>query len=927
MRVTDGLLINNFLADLRRIQEQLASLQRMTATGKAFSRPGEDPVGVARSLDYHSSITWLEQYNRNIDDGLSRLEFTETSVYDVDTQLQRVRELTVQAANSYLTMDDRNAIANEIDQLLEHVISTANGQFRGRHVFSGYETLTQSFRLNSNTEDGLTNSITYQGDLGVIARNIGINRDLTINFNGKEIFTEQTYMLTGKQLPDTALGFSGTFEVNNKLFTVTVGMTTADIRDLLNADPDIEVHARIGVSGGLVLDSLNSSNIIQVKDILGTALSDLGITPEGAFNLGQVVPALPLIESRGAIHTSAAVGYPITLTTGTQDLVITVGGEAIGAPGVTQTKVLTLLPQTYNTAAELVAEIQAKADQAFGENVLIVNDMGGGVIEIETFVQSGLVTVADLQIGGTAPDGTVDSVSDIIGLNAVPSVQEVADVAGFDGNDRLVLDLGAGAYRVSDDEVPLDLQPIVININAAVALTVDSLVADINQQIMANQYLSGLVEAVNDGGRLRIQTTKLGSDVLASDLILSNAVPGLVVPATDTLGALGFYVDPLTGISDPSVPATVFSTAPYPPGIGAIVFGVNDQFSIDLGASSSNDGSNPDPETVTLLPGVYATAAALATEINNQIGINPVLIGAVEAVVRTSGGLDYVDIVTTKTGSRIQAEDLVLADVVVGTLANLGLGGATFPGGGTSAGQGDITEPHNIVDTLIKIRDELLGYAARDSRLVDLRDEDGISLGLFAGYTIRINSDGSSLDFIVQRFSTMQDLADKIEEKLGFGLEVQVLRNGKIEVNNPTSSTIFDISIEALNTQGQKVVAFEERMSTLSGKLFFNGVLRSQTVYEDERFQRMTNRIGDVDDGFKTILSALATLGSRNKRMHLTKSQNDNVRITLAEIQTKNDYVDMAEIITKLKAQENVLRASLGTGARIIPLSMFDFLR
>ena len=51
------------------------------------------------------------------------------------------------------------------------------------------------------------------------------------------------------------------------------------------------------------------------------------------------------------------------------------------------------------------------------------------------------------------------------------------------------------------------------------------------------------------------------------------------------------------------------------------------------------------------------------------------------------------------------------------------------------------------------------------------------------------------------------------------------------------------------------------------------------------------------------------------------------MRITLAEIQTENDFVDMAEIITKLKEQENVLRASLGTGARIIPLSMFDFMR
>ncbi|MCH7472204.1 flagellar hook-associated protein FlgL [bacterium] len=925
MRITQGMMTKNFLSDLAVIQRDIARLQQMAATGRAFERPRDNPSAVATSLDLRAALAYLNQYRRNSDDGLSRLSFTETVVYGVNIQLQRVRELTVQGANTYLTRQDRRAIALETDQLLEQVITLAVSNYRGRYIFSGYKSLTESFALNSNTDDALTNSVTYRGDSGIINRNIGIGRDLGINFSGKEVFLEQTYEMTGKQLSGEPLGFSGVFEINEQLFVVSQAMTIADVRDRINANTETEVRATVTGDHRLVLTSLNSSYAIKVREISGSVLEDLGILPQGAFNLAQSGPALPLIDSRGAIHTSAPVIYPITLTTATQDMVVTLGGAA--NDGFTQTEVLTLDAITYSSSAEMAAELQKKADLAFGDQKLIVIDLGGGVLEIETFVQSGAVLVGDLVLGGTTSDGTVDTVSDILGFNAVPSVPEVADTPGFDGNDRFTIDLGLGAFRTIGDEEPLDLPLVEINIDAAVALTIDDLVIEINEKILASRLLSGLVEAVNDGGRLRIQTTKQGGSVVAQDLILANAVLGPVAPPTDTLGALGFYVDPLTGVSDPPVPAIVFSTAPFPPGIGAIVAGFNDQLAIDLGPGASNDGTNPPAETITLTPGIYGTAAALAAEINAQIGLSPVLKNAVVATVRSAGGFDFVDIETTNVGSRVQADDLVLSDIVAGTLANLGLLAATTPGGGSADGQGIIELPHNIIDTLIKIRDELFGYAAPTSRLVDLRTEDGASLGLTPGDTITINSDGSSLSFIVQRFTTMQDLADRIEEQLGFQLEVQVLRDGRIEVFNPGTNVVNGISIEAFNQKGGDVALFEEAMSGISGKLVFNAKLRSETVYEDSRFERLTQRIGDMDDGAETILSTLAEIGSRHRRLEMTLAQSDSVEVTLLQIQTKNDFVDMAETIIRLKAKENVLLAALGTGARILTPSLFDFLR
>jgi flagellin-like hook-associated protein FlgL len=439
------------------------------------------------------------------------------------------------------------------------------------------------------------------------------------------------------------------------------------------------------------------------------------------------------------------------------------------------------------------------------------------------------------------------------------------------------------------------------------------------------------VEAREDGGRVRIETTKKGAEILETDLVLANAVTGAVAdpPGTDpwdTLGILGFYRDPATGISEPQQPAQVQGTVDHAGGI-VIVAGVNDSFNIDLGPSASIDGTNPASVTVTLAPGAYADASALAAEINTQINNDATLKNAVLAEVRTVGPQEFVDIVTVNEGSRVQASDLLLTDDTPGTLAALGLAGATIPGGGTSAGQGQIDQPDNIINTMIQIRDELYGYAARSSRLTDLLDDNEQGLGVFPGAEIVIHSDGTSSSFIVQRFTTMDDFADRIEEKLGFQLEVDVLRDGKIQIFNPTTTVINDVKIEAFDRQGNHITPFEDKMAGLSGKLVYRSEVRSDTVYEDERFQEMTQRIGDMDNGMETVLSVLSIIGARQQRLTMTKDQNDRIEVNIAELQSENDTVDMAETIMRLQEQESVLRATLGVGAQVIPPSLFDFLR
>jgi len=901
MRVTSGLLMENFLRDLGLVQQRLAELQHQTATGRKFTRPQDAPAAVATSMNLDSVLAFLNQYNRNIEDGTSRLSFTETALSDANQHVQRVRELTVQGSSTYLTRNDRGALALEINQLLESVTALGNSNFRGNYIFSGWETLTKTFSFNYQTGSPHMSSVTFRGDTGRIDRNIQVGQDLEVNLNGKDVFLQKTYTLTSKQLGGGELGLAGTIVINGRSFLIGATDTLTSIRDRINADPAAEVYASIDRNFVLKLESLNSSEPIELLDQSGTVLQDMGILPQGAFNLARTGPALPLVDSTGAIHVGAALGTPLTINASNNTLVVRLGPNA--NQGANESKAIKLTRQTYNTVAELAAELQARIDGAFGENKVVVSD-GGGFLRLETFVQNSSVSAADFQIGGLSDLGEADTASVVLGLTAAGG-PDLADFAGTDGNDRFIIDLGPSAWRGGE---PYDPSAVELNIDATVAVNIDGLVQSINDQIDRSPELTGLVRARNDGGRLRLETYKEGIDVLGADLAVSDAAPG-------TLASLGLSSTPL--------PAYIQGTVSFPPGV-VIAAGVNDQFTIDLGPGSSLDGTNPPPQTITLTPGVYATIVSITNELNNQISLNNVLRGTVQAL---DDGFGNIILQTTAVGSRVQADDLVLADVAAGTLAGLGLAGPTVPGAGSSDGQGQIELPDNIVDTMIRIRDALLGRADRDSKLVDLLDAAGNPLGLFPGSKIAVAAGGATSEFIVRRFTTCEELADELERRLGAGVEARIGADGSFYLYNTTTATVTGVSVTAEDPAGNPVEAFNLAFAGVSGNLVPQGEMRSLSLGEDERFIGLHNRLANVDTGMENILSCMAQVGSRYNRLERTQTQNEAIIQNLTELKASNDDVDMARIITELKTLENVLNASLGVGAKLLPPSLFDYLR
>ena len=113
-----ALKANNQLARTNKLLDK--SLERLSS-GYRINSARDDSAGLAISEKMRTQISGLEQASRNAADGISVIQTAEGALVEVESMLQRMRELAVQSANGIYTTEDRIAIQAEINQLNEEI--------------------------------------------------------------------------------------------------------------------------------------------------------------------------------------------------------------------------------------------------------------------------------------------------------------------------------------------------------------------------------------------------------------------------------------------------------------------------------------------------------------------------------------------------------------------------------------------------------------------------------------------------------------------------------------------------------------------------------------------------------------------------------------------------------------------------------------
>ncbi|HEU4618973.1 MAG TPA: flagellar hook-associated protein FlgL [Gammaproteobacteria bacterium] len=289
MRISTADLFRSGILQMGRLDTRLADVQRQLSSGKRITRASDDPSGAVQALELRGRGAAVEQYARNANAAASRLQQEEGALGDIESALQRVRELAVQAANATQTDDSRASIARELRQISDGLLDGANARdANGEYLFAGLRSASAPFVRDAGGR------VAYAGDAGQRRVALSPSRSVAVGDSGSELMTVPRG--NGVFAVVAAAGNAGTGTVTQATVadpasvgaeSFTIVMTSAsgyEVRDAANAVVGTGVYApgaSIDVGGRLI--------VIEGAPAAGDSFA---VGPAGAASIFDVVDEL-----------------------------------------------------------------------------------------------------------------------------------------------------------------------------------------------------------------------------------------------------------------------------------------------------------------------------------------------------------------------------------------------------------------------------------------------------------------------------------------------------------------------------------------------------------------------------------------------------------------------------------------------------------
>lgn len=226
-----ALKANNQLFKTNSLLDQ--SLEKLSS-GYRINSAADDAAGLAISEKMRTQISGLDQSSRNASDGISVIQTAEGALVEVESMLQRMRELAVQSSNGTYTTDDRAAIQSEIDQLNEEITRISETtEFNTMNLLDG-NIDRKSYSSNNNIK-----LISLSDTVGIGDYSLTINQDArqAVVLGQGNTFTGETTEIT---ITDTQIG---TISINGEAIEVKKGDTLDQVFQKLRDTGD-----NVGVS-------------------------------------------------------------------------------------------------------------------------------------------------------------------------------------------------------------------------------------------------------------------------------------------------------------------------------------------------------------------------------------------------------------------------------------------------------------------------------------------------------------------------------------------------------------------------------------------------------------------------------------------------------------------------------------------------------
>lgn len=181
-RISTGMIYDQSVALMLSKQAKLSHLEQQVASGNKIVTAKDDPVGAGTAVGMDRMLAELDKLGSNANTVQNRLGLQENAMAQAGELLQRVSDLTIQANNATMSVDDRKAVSTELKSIKQQLLALANTtDGNGRYVFGGASDADAPFTLSNGV-------VTYNGDQIQRKVEIAPNTFVSDALPGSEIF-------------------------------------------------------------------------------------------------------------------------------------------------------------------------------------------------------------------------------------------------------------------------------------------------------------------------------------------------------------------------------------------------------------------------------------------------------------------------------------------------------------------------------------------------------------------------------------------------------------------------------------------------------------------------------------------------------------------------------------------------------------------
>ncbi len=414
MRISTKQLANAGLNNILNQQSRLNKTQSQLATGLRIQKPSDDPAGATRVLSFKKTIQQTEQYQSNINIARQYLDIEESSLNSIVTNLQRVRELAIQANNDTQTASTRSIIGDEVNQRLEELLSLANTRnANGEYIFAGFQGQTQPFSKAAG------NTFVYNGDQGQRYLQVSPSRQVITGDSGSDVFLQ---IKNG----------NGTFNTQDNSLNTGAGIISQGVVTDASA-VDGDRYNVVFPNTTTATGTLTFNDVVGNNDNLGY---DLQINGTSVYSVS---------ETGTAISSLTALATQINLSSGTTNVkayvdagVLYLGNTPPSSNSIIVNETLSsFTPGDGDTLTGYFGTVLTEATQsntttfsATAASRYLVEDSQGNIEASGAFQDGGVIDFNGQQVSvtGVPQTGDVFTVSPATNQSAFATVQNLVNV-------------------------------------------------------------------------------------------------------------------------------------------------------------------------------------------------------------------------------------------------------------------------------------------------------------------------------------------------------------------------------------------------------------------------------------------------------------------------------------------------------------------